>query len=500
MAEFYKSAKKAATAATVLVAALPPNSLIVDNSENIKGVARTLAQGVMSYYQPDNPAILIGDLPDPYYWWEAGAMWGSMIDYYHYTNDSTYNDLAIEALLAPVNTGTNFDFMPIEHASEEGNDDLGFWGFAVMSAAERNFPQPNPDVPSWLQLSINIFNSLESRWNTTACGGGLLWQIYESSPHGLNYKNTVSNGGFFQLAARLARVTGDKKYLDWAVKVWDWTENIGMIGTDYIVYDGAHAAADCRDTNPVSFSYSNAIYMYGAAVLANVTGEKIWADRAQGILTATSKRFFYPEANAANVMYESACETVGTCNEDMKSFKAYLSRFMWKSTEMLPDIKPQVNKLLETSALAAVKTCTAGESGSECGMRWYTGSHDGISGLGQQMSALEIVQGLLVDGITGPLKSEEVQVIRKKPWADEEPAVSSSSSSAAASTLTSAPATPPASILPTLTNTAAADATNLAIAPPIVAVKRDTDSSASVHGPTMRAAYIFAAVLAAAFF
>ena len=78
-------------------------------------------------------------------------MWGAILDYYHYTGDPSYNDVFIQALLAPANRGPNSDFMPPIHQFEEGNDDLGFWGFAVMSAAERNFPQPDDTLPSWLR-------------------------------------------------------------------------------------------------------------------------------------------------------------------------------------------------------------------------------------------------------------------------------------------------------------------------------------------------------------
>ncbi|KAL9946980.1 hypothetical protein ACHAQF_007951 [Verticillium nonalfalfae] len=91
---------------------------------------------------------MVGDLPDPYYWWQAGALWGAMLDYYHFTGDSSYNDVVIQALTAPVNTGPHHDYNPPEHFDELGNDDLGFWGFAVMAAAERNFPQPDLSVPS----------------------------------------------------------------------------------------------------------------------------------------------------------------------------------------------------------------------------------------------------------------------------------------------------------------------------------------------------------------
>ncbi|KKA30789.1 hypothetical protein TD95_004364 [Thielaviopsis punctulata] len=475
MPQFFKSilsVSQATQAAVAVTAGMPPITLSVDDASSVKAVARTLAEGVMGYYQPNNSAILVGDLPDPYYWWEAGAMWGAMLDYYYYTNDSTYNDQIITALTAKVNTGTNFDFVPVEHASEEGNDDLGFWAFAVMAAAERNFPQPDASVPSWLQLGKNIFSSLESRWNTSACAGGLLWQIYASNPNGLNYKNSVSNGGFFQLAARLARVTGDQMYLDWATKIWDWSAAIGMIGTNYIVFDGAHASANCTDMNPVSFSYSNSIYMYGAAVMANTTGDPVWADRAASILKAVSTRFFYPDANATNVMYESACETVNTCNTDMKSFKAYMSRFMWQSTQMLPSLKPNVTTLLRTSALAAARTCTGGESASECGMRWYVGGFDNNTGLGQQMSALETVQGLLIDYAAPPLKGDAVQVVRDEPWTSGSAATTAATATTTTSSTTiAADPTSETVITPAVSSTTSVPATTTSSAAP---AKRST--------------------------
>ncbi|KAH0433231.1 glycosyl hydrolase family 76 [Colletotrichum camelliae] len=392
---FFKPALVVSAAAGALaVPYTQPNTLDLNNTDSIKAVAGSLAHGAMSYYNGNvsSDAKMVGDLPEPYYWWQAGALWGAMLDYYHYTGDPSYNDVIAQALTAKVNTGPNFDFMPPEHASEEGNDDLGFWGFAVMAAAERNFTQPNPDAPSWLQMGINIFDSLASRWNTTHCGGGLLWQIYESNPNGLNYKNSVSNGGFFQLAARLGRATCEKKYFDWANKVWDWSENVGFIDADLKVYDGADSRDECTKVNPLSFTYSTGIYLYGAAVMANATGESVWHNRAVKMLD-TSKHFFGPFENSTNIMYEPACETVGTCNTDMKTFKGYLSRFMYKSAQDLPELKTEVLKLMTPTTQAAANACTANDTGVACGQRWYVGGNDQSGGLGQMMSALEAVQG-----------------------------------------------------------------------------------------------------------
>jgi mannan endo-1,6-alpha-mannosidase len=359
---------------------------------------------------------MVGDLPEPYYWWEAGAMWGAMLDYYHYTGDSSYNDVILQALLHPANTGEHFDYMPVNHRSEEGNDDLGFWGFAVMSAAERNFPQPNPAVPSWLGLGENIFNSLVSRWNSTHCGGGLLWQIFADNPNGLDYKNSVSNGGLFQLSARLARATGNTTYLEWANKVWDWSEAVGFIGSDFTIYDGADSKDNCTKTNYLAFTYTTGIFLHGAAVLANHTGEQIWADRATNILNGANMNFFSPFANATDILYEYACEPVYRCNVDMKSFKGYLARFMWQSTQLLPSLFETVKGLLSASAVAAGKACTGGKDGTTCGQTWYVGGFDGEVGLGQQMCALETIQGLLIGATAPPLRGLDIKVVRDIPW------------------------------------------------------------------------------------
>jgi len=382
--------------------------LLITIAVSIKGVAKTLAAGAMSYYSGTPDKFV--DLPEPHYWWQAGALMGSMLDYSHYTGDHTYDRLIARGLLDQV--GPDFDYMLPSHFGQEGNDDQAFWGFAVMSAAERNFPQPDPNVPSWLQLGQNLWNSLASRWNTTHCGGGLLWQIFASNPNGLDYKNTVSNGGFFQISARLARATGNTTYLEWAERVWDWTEAVGMIDKDGNVYDGAHARNNCTDTNPVTFSYSAAIYMYGCAVLADHTGDAKWADRAERILQA-ARSFFSPFPNATNIMYEHACETVGTCTADMRSFKGYFSRWAYASALFLPQLRPIIEELWYPTVLAAAQSCTGGESGTQCGQKWYVGGFDGVTGLGEEMCALETVQGLLADKAPLPLKGDEIKVVRE---------------------------------------------------------------------------------------
>ena len=339
-----------------------------------------------------------------------------MLDYYHYTGDPSYNDVVIQALLHDTNIGPDLNYMPPEHAYEEGNDDLFFWGSAVISAAERNFPQPNTTLPSWLELGANVFNSLASRWDTTACNGGLRWQILASNPNGLDYKNSVSNGGFFQIAARMARATGNQTYLDWAEKIWDWSYDIGFIDhNSYHVYDGASSQQNCSVINGESFTYTSGIYMYGAAVLANHTHQKVWTQRTQDLVQG-AEWFFSPFSNATDVLYEAACELHNTCDADMSTEKGYLSRFMWQSAVMVPSIRPTVEKYMIASGKAAASVCTGGATGRACGQRWWVAGYDSNTGLGQEMTALETIQGMLYLNAPAPITPKDIKNVRNITW------------------------------------------------------------------------------------
>lgn len=149
----------------------------------------------MAYYKGNQSGQTPGILPGPppagdYYWWEAGALWGTMIDYWHYTGDTTYNDVVTQALLFQV--GPNQDYMPPNVTASLGNDDQAFWGMSAMLAAEVNFPNPPSDQPQWLALAQAVFNTQAdpSRHDST-CNGGLRWQIPLSN-NGYDYKNSMA--------------------------------------------------------------------------------------------------------------------------------------------------------------------------------------------------------------------------------------------------------------------------------------------------------------------
>lgn len=131
---------------------------------------------MMSYYTGNRSGDVPGNLPNPYFWWECGAMFGSMVDYWYYTNDTSYVNVTTQALLAQV--GDDDNYMPTNQTSSLGNDDQSFWAMTAMAAAEYNYPNPPPDQPQWLALVQAVFNSQLARWDNATCGGGLRWQIF----------------------------------------------------------------------------------------------------------------------------------------------------------------------------------------------------------------------------------------------------------------------------------------------------------------------------------
>jgi mannan endo-1,6-alpha-mannosidase len=152
----------------------------------------------------------------------------------------------------------------------KGNDDQAFWAFAAMSAAELKFPNPGPKDPSWLSLAQAVFNMQVDRWDPH-CGGGLRWQFNPLNNGWMN-KNTISNGCFFQLAARLARYTKNETYADWAEKTYDWMSKSPLISKGYEVFDSiGFTEQKCDDTpGPIQWTYNIGTMIAGCAIVSNI--------------------------------------------------------------------------------------------------------------------------------------------------------------------------------------------------------------------------------------
>ena len=240
-----------------------------NDAQAVSNAAKTIVKNIMTIYNGGNGASIPGIFPTPYYWWEAGLAFDSLVNYWAVTGDATYNDVVSQALLWQV--GSNKDYLPPNQTKSEGNDDQATWALACMTAAEKSFPAPSASsgVKSWLQLAQNVFDSQVPRWDTKSCGGGLRWQIFPINA-GYDYKNSMSNGDFMQLAARLFHYTGNQTYSDWATKVSKWSTAVGLIDSNTgAVYDGVTVKGGCKSPNKVQYTATLGTYLSANLYLYN---------------------------------------------------------------------------------------------------------------------------------------------------------------------------------------------------------------------------------------
>lgn len=376
-------------------------NLTVGDKDSVCEAATLIIDGIMDYYEGIRYGGTVGLFQAPYYWWEAGEIFGGMIDTWAWCENSTYESIIYEALIAQ--KGSSDNYIPANQSTTEGNDDQAFWGLAVMEATERNFANPPSDETGWLALSQAVYNTMLSRWDTADCDGGLRWQIFPYNS-GYDYKNTISNACLFTMAARLARYTENETYVDTAEMVWDWLTDIQFIrnsSSGYVIYDGANIGTNnCSTFETNTWSYNYGIMMAGAAYLYNFTSDDIWLDHLSNMLTGFESTFI----NASTgIMYEHMCQESGNCNNDQRSFKSIVSRCLGQVAVLVSSYTDRIMTILEKSASGAASSCSGGSDGHTCGINWSYGSWDGWYGLGEQISALEVIQNTLVLQVDPPL-------------------------------------------------------------------------------------------------
>lgn len=225
------------------------------------------------------------------------------------------------------------------------------------------------------------------------------------------------------MGARLARYTGNDTYAKRAEKAWDWMWDHNYIDHEsWLAYDGAHVDKDCKDVNKATFSYNAGVLTQGLAFMHNYVskvaasfgctrtgsfgrrgtnvkqtkGDKKWETRLTGMLDATLENFF-PDGVAVEV----PCEGPKTCTPDMLSFKGYLHRWLAVISQVAPVTAPKILPILRKSTEAAVKQCTGGATGRQCGFYWSGGqfvdpNRDKTSGAGEAMNVLAAVSSLLI--------------------------------------------------------------------------------------------------------
>ncbi|GFF49307.1 mannan endo-1,6-alpha-mannosidase DCW1 [Aspergillus lentulus] len=363
--------------------ALADLGIQANDVDTLKSAAKMVAAPMMEFYDKNQTEGIPGKLTGT--WYVAGAMFMTLIQYWHASSDDTYNPIVSHDLM--FQSGENYDFFSQNYSHWLGNDDQMFWGLASITASETGFPEI-PGKPTWTSLARAVFNMQVARWDTTGCDGGMRWQIPLYLP-GYTMKNAISNGGLFELSARLARFTMNNTYAQWAEKIWDWSASTPLLQTNrWYIADSTSIEANCKDAGNTQWSYNYGTYLSGASFMYNYTnGNEQWLERVNGLLNSLLGTFC-PNDKGGNILSEVACEPIMTCDRNQIGFKGYTAMWLAHTAILVPSTATRIYPVLQGSALAISKQCSK-QSGNTCGIRWWQSTWDGFTpGLESQMAAL----------------------------------------------------------------------------------------------------------------
>ena len=158
---------------------------------------------------------------------------------------------------------------PLGSGGDRYYDDHAWLGLALVRHHELT------GDPAVLRLAGRVFSFVVTGWSaeeTWEVPGGLRWK----EPPTNRSRNTCSNGPAAALAAKLHESTGDRSYLEWATRIYDWTRR-ALLGADAlymdrIAPDGSRAAT--------IWSYNQGSMIGSGVLLGRETGDPSYYDQA----------------------------------------------------------------------------------------------------------------------------------------------------------------------------------------------------------------------------
>ena len=101
-------------------------------------------------------------------------------------------------------------------------------------------------------------------------------------------------------------------------------------------------------------------------------------------------------------MTEVSCEPFGTCSSDQYAYKGLTAQWMGEAMQIAPFTADTILSYLKSSAQGAANQCSGGNNGTACGTQWTENKYDGKTGLGQELSALNVFLANLAVNSSAP--------------------------------------------------------------------------------------------------
>jgi hypothetical protein len=143
-----------------------------------------------------------------------------------------------------------------------------------------------------------VFTLIRSGWDTDtthAAAGGVFWTQATWSVD----RNTVSNMPGAELGLRLYQLTGRRSYLDFSLRMYEWT-NRNLLAPDGLYWDHLDLAGTVQKTH---WSYNQGVPVGVNVLLYRITRDRTYLRRAQAIARAAYDYFVTQGRLAAQPAY-----------------------------------------------------------------------------------------------------------------------------------------------------------------------------------------------------
>lgn len=137
----------------------------------------------------------------------------------------------------------------------------------------------------YLDKAIMVWNYLMTG-NDDVCGGGIYWR---EIPEYTN-KHTCSTAPTAVLGCKLYQITKEKKYLEEAIKLYQWLQKYLQDPTDHLYWDNIRSSDMVVGKD--KYSYNSGQPMLAACLLYEITKEEKYLTDAQQIAYSAYRKWF----------------------------------------------------------------------------------------------------------------------------------------------------------------------------------------------------------------
>ncbi|WP_019819538.1 glycoside hydrolase family 76 protein [Saccharomonospora saliphila] len=262
-----------------------------------------------------------GEHPWSYVWPFSQALVATQVlagirgQHHRYATDVADRYAALEAYWNDETDPPGYDSYvrpPLGHGGDKFYDDNEWNALAFL---QRHYLTPGGDQDA-VARAAEIFDLVVHGWDTDPdhpCPGGVFWTQAEWSTD----RNTVSTAPGAQVGLHLYLLTGERYYLDWALRMYEWVRGC-LLAPNGLYWDNIRLDGSIWKAQ---FSYNQGVMIGAGTLLFRATGDETYLDQAAETARralahyAENDRYFTQPARFHAIFFANLLQ-LGVCDPD----------------------------------------------------------------------------------------------------------------------------------------------------------------------------------------